>query len=72
MGYPSMPRILTTCPTTGTLVPTGQRTPGFDLATMGEGHAFRCPACEQPHHWRAEDAVVETSADTLASLRSAA
>ncbi|THD81292.1 MAG: hypothetical protein E7812_04640 [Phenylobacterium sp.] len=54
-----MPRILTTCPTTGTLVPTGQRAPAFDLTTMGEGHAFRCPACDKPHVWHAEDAVVE-------------
>jgi hypothetical protein len=66
-----MPRILTTCPTTGTLVPTGQRTPAFDLATMGEGHAFRCPVCNEPHRWRAEDAVVEETL-TLAALRNAA
>jgi hypothetical protein len=66
-----MPRIMTTCPTTQTLVPTGQRAPGFDLATMGEGHAFRCPACQQPHTWRAEDAIVETTL-SLAAVRSAA
>jgi hypothetical protein len=67
-----MPRILTPCPNTGTLVSTGQRTPAFDLSTMGDGHAFRCSACGKPHRWRAEDAVVESATLTLAALRSAA
>jgi hypothetical protein len=67
-----MPRILTTCPTTGTLVPTGQRAPAFDLAAMTQAHAFRCTACDQPHSWRAEDAVVEETLTLAAALHSAA
>jgi hypothetical protein len=62
-----MPRIMTTCPTTKALVPTGQRSPGFNLTTMGEGHAFRCPVCHEPHVWRAQDAWIETARDPLLS-----
>lgn len=66
-----MPRILTTCPTSGRMVPTGHRTSGVTLETMDAPRSFRCPTCQQVHSWNADEAVVETTI-TLATLRSAA
>ncbi|HSV04434.1 MAG TPA: hypothetical protein VLI41_14660 [Phenylobacterium sp.] len=60
-----MPRILTTCPNTGALVSTGQRTPELKLAAMTLPHAFRCSACGQPHSWTAAQAIVETAPSRL-------
>ena len=66
-----MPRILTTCPTTNTLVPTGQRTTDLDLASFAGQRAFRCPACQEVHTWTGPVAVVEKTI-SLGAFRPAA
>lgn len=66
-----MPRILTTCPTSGGLVPTGHRTPSIVLTEMEGPRSFRCPSCQQVHSWTADQAVVEDTL-SLAAFRSAA
>jgi hypothetical protein len=66
-----MPRILTTCPNSGGLVPTGHRSPAISLDDMDAPRAFRCPSCEQVHSWTADQAVVEETL-SLAAFRSAA
>jgi len=63
-----MPRIMTPCPTTDTLVPTGHRTPALDLEHLEGQLSFRCPACQEVHAWTREQASVEQTV-TLASLR---
>ena len=65
-----MPRILTTCPTTGALAPTGHRTGDLDLALLSEPRSFRCPLCEKVHDWTAREAVVEATL-SLAAFRAA-
>ncbi len=54
-----MARILTTCPATGALVPTGHRTGDVDLPALIEPRSFRCPQCEKVHTWTRDNAVVE-------------
>jgi hypothetical protein len=54
-----MPRILTTCPTTGEIVPTGHRSAELDLSAMIGTRAFRCPVCQQVHAWEAHAAYAE-------------
>jgi predicted RNA-binding Zn-ribbon protein involved in translation (DUF1610 family) len=54
-----MPRIIISCPTTGADVPTGHRTQDFELASVVEPRAFRCPVCHQVHAWRGDDARIE-------------
>ncbi|HEV2530301.1 hypothetical protein [Phenylobacterium sp.] len=54
-----MPRILTTCPTTGQEVPTGYRSADVDLETESGSWSFRCTVCEQVHAWTASEASVE-------------
>jgi len=54
-----MPRILTTCPTTRAVVPTGLRTSALDIATMRDSRQFSCPTCHEVHSWTAQDAIVE-------------
>ena len=66
-----MPRILTTCPTTGETVPTGHRTTTVDFAELDAPRSFRCPVCQQVHEWSAENARVEETL-SLAPFRSAA
>ncbi len=66
-----MPRILTQCPTLGTQVPTGHRTPALDLASMASPLSFRCPACQAVHSWTAEEAEVEETI-SLSTLRNRA
>ena len=66
-----MPRILTTCPTSGELVPTGHRTSELDVAEMSAARSFRCATCQQVHTWTAEEAVIEKTM-TLDAFRSAA
>jgi hypothetical protein len=56
-----MPRIIISCPTTGTDVPTGHRTQDFDLSTVIAPRSFRCPACQQIHSWRGDEAWIEGS-----------
>lgn len=66
-----MSRILTTCPTSGTLVPTGHRTSEIDLATMSAPRSFRCTVCKEIHTWAAHEATIETTLK-LAIFRTAA
>ena len=66
-----MPRILTTCPTSGAIVPTGHRTSGLDIATMDAPRSFRCPTCQEVHTWNADEAMVEDTLK-LAAFRPAA
>ncbi|HEY8617081.1 hypothetical protein [Phenylobacterium sp.] len=54
-----MPRILTTCPTSLTLVPTGHRTASVIIETMTGTRSFRCTSCQQVHTWEASQGVVE-------------
>ena len=54
-----MPRIITTCPTTGQLVPTGYRSTDLDLAQPSGVKSFRCSSCGKVHEWSARDASVE-------------
>jgi hypothetical protein len=58
-----MARILTNCPDTGEVVPTGHRTADIDLTTMSEPRSFRCPVCQQVHSWTRETAVIEPMPD---------
>jgi hypothetical protein len=53
-----MPRIMTECPSTHQLVPTGYRSTDLDLQTMLGDRAFRCP-CGKVHVWNAGAALVE-------------
>jgi hypothetical protein len=54
-----MPRIITTCPSTGQDVPTGHRTQDFELAAIVEPRSFRCPVCHEVHAWSGANARVE-------------
>jgi len=54
-----MPRIITSCPTTGADVPTGHRTQDFALSAITEPRSFRCPVCQKVHAWCGSDAWVE-------------
>lgn len=54
-----MYRIMTTCPTSGALVPTGHRTSEIDLATMTITRSFRCTVCKEVHTWAAHEATIE-------------
>lgn len=56
-----MPRIVTTCPTTGQTVPTGYRSTDLDLEQLAGPMSFRCTACEKVHAWMATDASVEAT-----------
>jgi hypothetical protein len=55
-----MPRIMTTCPTTGLPAPTNLT---MDASTFRiirlEGQAFECRLCKQRHVWRQDDAWVD-------------
>ena len=64
-----MPRLMTTCSTTGAEVATGYRTQDFDISQMTEPRAFRCP-CGVIHSWGPENAYVEEGL-TPAGLRAA-
>ena len=66
-----MPRIITSCPTTGASVPTGHRTQDFELTAIVEPRSFRCPVCHEVHAWRGRDAWVE-HAETPASATAGA
>ena len=67
----AMPRIMTHCPTTETLVPTGHRTPALDLEHLEGPRSFRCPACQQVHAWTRDEASIEQTI-SLAALRNRA
>lgn len=54
-----MARILTNCPDTGEVVPTGHRTADIDLSALSEPRSFRCPVCQKVHSWTRETAIVE-------------
>jgi hypothetical protein len=54
-----MPRIVTTCPTTGQTVPTGYRSADLDLEELVGPMSFRCTACEKVHAWTAMDVSIE-------------
>lgn len=58
-----MARILTNCPDTGDIVPTGHRTADIDLAALTEPRSFRCPVCQKVHSWDRESAIVEQTPD---------
>ena len=55
-----MPPVLTTCPTTGLLVPTGIVVDDADeLDVVGHAHVLEvCPNCGGNHVWTSADAVV--------------
>lgn len=66
-----MARILTTCPTSGEMVPTGHRTSELDVAEMSAPRSFRCSTCQQVHTWTAGEAIIEKT-QTLSDFRTAA
>lgn len=66
-----MPRIMTTCPTTGAIVPTGHRSPEIKLEEGEASRSFRCPVCSEVHSWQPKDAKVESTI-SLAAFRAAA
>lgn len=66
-----MPRIITSCPTTGEDVPTGHRTQDIDLSVLAEPRSFRCPVCHEVHAWTGESARIE-SGPTEAAARQGA
>lgn len=56
-----MPRIVTTCPTTGQTVPTGYRSADLDLEQLTGPMSFRCAACEKVHVWTATEVSIEAT-----------
>lgn len=58
-----MARILTNCPETGDLVPTGHRTADIDLSGLTEPRSFRCPRCQKVHSWTRDTAIIEPMPD---------
>jgi hypothetical protein len=54
-----MARILTNCPDTNEIVPTGHRTADIDLSSLTEPRSFRCPVCQKVHSWTSDTAVIE-------------
>jgi hypothetical protein len=54
-----MPRIMTKCPTTEREVSTVYRMSQTQLDELQGEFAFRCPACDEIHHWKREAAWVE-------------
>jgi hypothetical protein len=56
-----MPRILTTCESTGQPVVTGHRTTDFDLTKLAHALSFRCNRCNQVHAWTRETAWIEAT-----------
>jgi hypothetical protein len=56
-----MPRILTKCPQTARTVPTVLRMREAAFESLSGSHAFRCPACNDIHHWEKGDAWLEGS-----------
>jgi len=54
-----MPRIMTTCPRSGSAVPTGHRTGDVSLPSMIGSRSFRCPDCAEVHAWTAANATIE-------------
>lgn len=56
-----MRRVMISCPSLGRPVPTIQRMRPEAFATIGGRFAFRC-ACGDIHHWRKEDAWLESAA----------
>jgi hypothetical protein len=54
-----MPRILTKCPQTARTVPTVLRMRETAFEALSGSHAFRCPACNDIHHWEKTDAWLE-------------
>jgi hypothetical protein len=58
-----MARILTNCPDTGDLVPTGHRTADVDLTSLSEPRSFRGPRCQKVHSWTRDTAIIEPMPD---------
>lgn len=56
-----MARVLTRCPSEGTVVHTGQHMTNAAFGAMGRAFAFRCPACHAVHQWAKEVAWLETA-----------
>jgi len=61
-----MPRILTTCPTTGEPVPTGYRAADLDLTELDGPWSFRCTVCREVHAWTPAEATVEAVTEYVA------
>jgi hypothetical protein len=57
-----MARVLTRCPTQGSIVPTGHRMTEAQLTAAQARYAFRCSACGYIHQWTRPDAWLEASA----------
>jgi uncharacterized C2H2 Zn-finger protein len=49
------------CPRTERVVPTVLRMREPAFAALASSHAFRCPACQEIHHWQKQDAWLETA-----------
>jgi len=57
-----MPRVLTTCPVTGEIVPTILRMQRPAFEQLKGAHGFRCSRCNEIHHWEREAAWLEDAA----------
>jgi hypothetical protein len=58
-----MPKVMTRCPRTGTVVATNLSLDRSTFAVIRlEGHNYACSACGERHIWRSEDAWVEEPA----------
>ena len=62
-----MQRILFTCPSSGRTVPTVQRMTEAKFQVMVGKFAFRCSSCNEIHHWRKEDAWLESDSPRASS-----
>jgi hypothetical protein len=67
-----MPRILTKCPQTSRTVPTVLRMREAAFEALSGSHAFRCPACNDIHHWEKSDAWLEGAPAMAAPAAAAA
>jgi hypothetical protein len=55
-----MPRIMISCPTVGTAVPTGLTTEKIKFESLaGVRIPLKCPACSKLHKWEKKEAWVE-------------
>jgi len=57
-----MPRVLTKCPETDTVVSTVLRLQPTAFANLSGGRAFRCAACGGIHQWEKDAAWLEETA----------
>jgi len=53
-----MPHVLTPCPVTGDLVPTGVQVTTLEDVEPEGNLLIACPECGRDHDWKREDAVL--------------